>query len=338
VHFGLDIPNVHHGLGLDGFRGGAPFDATLAVNRDTFDRLAAVAEEIGFHTVWVADHLVFPDASEAAHPLDYNPNTGRDDDATAELTNVRSADPIYEALTVMTWLGAKTTTCRIGVGVLVIPYRNPMLAAKIISTLDVLTGGRITIGAGVGWLKEAFDAVGADYEHRGAVTDEFIDVMRILWTEDSPEFEGAHYTLPKGLRFLPKPPQGTVPIYIGGVSGPALRRAAGRGDGWLSVYQSPDEFAAGRARMRSLLEGNGRDPDDFTMALRVRYQVVDDGDGDQCIGRPQHVADMIKAYRDVGVDHLQLAPPPGPTTDAMVAQVRRFQDDVLPRIADLWPA
>ena len=341
MEFGLDIPNVHHGLRLEAYGGGEPFNATLAVNPETFRRLSARAEAVGFHTIWIADHLVFPPVSAVEHPLNYQPNTGQGDDASSDVhregTAVRADDPIYEALATMAFLGALTKRCRIGVGVLVIPYRNPVIAAKMISTIDVLTGGRVTIGAGVGWLKEAFDAVEADYEHRGKATDEYIDLMRVLWRDDEPQFDGELYHLEPGLRFLPKPVQSPIPIWIGGVSGPALRRAAKRGDGWLAVYQPPEEFIAGRQRVVDLLHENDRSERDFTFAHRVRYRVTDSDGGDQiCIGSPQRVAAGIRAYHDAGVDHLQLAPPPGPTTDSLVEQVDRFESEVLPLIQDLW--
>jgi probable F420-dependent oxidoreductase len=340
MQFGLDIPNVHHGLGLEAYGAGEPFNATLAVNPETFRRVSTRAEEVGFQTIWIADHLVFPPISEAEHPLSYQPNIGQGGEVThghEAGTAVRADDPIYEALATMAFLGALTTRCRIGVGVLVIPYRNPVIAAKMISTIDVLTAGRVTIGAGVGWLKEAFDAVRAEYDHRGAATDEYIDLMRVLWRDERPEFHGEHYQLAPGLRFLPKPVQTPIPIWIGGVSGPALRRAATRGDGWLAVYQSPEEFAANRRRVVGLLHDNGRTEQGFTFAHRVRYMVSDGDGGDQvCIGSPQRVADGIRAYHDAGVDHLQLAPPPGPTTDALVEQVDRFESQVRPLIEDLW--
>jgi probable F420-dependent oxidoreductase len=337
MQLGLDIPNVHHGLGLDQYGDGEPFNASLAVNPETFRRLAALAEEVGFDAVWLADHLVFPPVSEAEHPLRYRPNTGGEaDDATG--TAVRADDPVYEAITTMSFIGALTSRCRIGVGVLVIPYRNPVLAAKMIATLDVLTGGRIIIGAGVGWLKEAFDAVDADYEHRGAVTDESIDLMRVLWDDDRPSFEGRHFRLPPGLRFLPKPVQRPgVPIWIGGVSKPALRRAATRGDGWLGVYRTADEFAASRREILALMETAGRDADGFTFAHRVRFKVTDrDSPTEACIGTPAHIAAGIRAHVASGVEHLQLAPPPGPTTASLVEQVERFDAEVRPLIDDLW--
>ena len=196
----------------------------------------------------------------------------------------------------------------------------------------------VTIGAGVGWLKESFDAVGADYEHRGAVTDEFIDAMRILWTADEPRINGAHFTLPEGMQFRPKPIQRPIPIYIGGSSPPALRRAATRGDGWIAPYQSVESFIANRPDACSSSSRRTAATRARSGSSTVPIQVID-GDGpdtDDCIGRPEHVATLIRTFTEVGVDHLQLKPAPGPTTDSMVEQADRFAEQIVPLIGDLF--
>lgn len=336
MEFGWDVPNVHHGFGLEEYAMGDRYTQTVAVNVDTFDRVSARAQEIGFHAIWVADHLVFPDVSEVPHPFGYVSNSGRDN--AADEHQVRSDDPVYEAITTMTYLAARTTTCRIGVGVLVIPYRNPILAAKMLSTLDVLSGGRVILAAGVGWLKNAFDVLGADYEHRGAVTNEYLDVMRLIWKDRHPQFEGEFFTLPPGLQFNPKPVQQPgIPVWVGGVSKPALRRAATRGDGWLGVYQTVEDTVAMHDTIRRQAADAGRDPGELTFAHRLRFQVTDEDGGDQpCIGSPQAIADAIWRYHDAGVQHLLLAPPPGPTTDYLVEQVDRFEAEVKPLVEDLW--
>jgi alkanesulfonate monooxygenase SsuD/methylene tetrahydromethanopterin reductase-like flavin-dependent oxidoreductase (luciferase family) len=129
-----------------------------------------------------------------------------------------------------------------------------------------------------------------------------------------------------------------VPIWVGGVSNPALRRAATRGTGWLGVYQTLEDTADMHARLTRLLEERDRDPADFTLAHRLRFQVTDRGDGgDQpCIGSPQKIADSIRRYHDLGVEHLLLAPPPGPSTQALLEQADRFEAQVKPLVADLW--
>lgn len=337
MEFGWDIPNVHHGFGLDAYAFGGKYDEGVAVGVETFRRVAPRVEEIGFNAIWVADHVLFPDKSEASHPLGYRANTGRSDDNASDGHNVRSGDPSFEAITTMSYLAGLTKKVRIGVGVLVIPYRNPVLVAKMLASLDVLSDGRIIVATGVGWLKEAFEALRADYEHRGAVTDEYIDIMRTIWREPSPVYQGQFYDVPAGLQFNPKPVQKEIPIWIGGVSKPALRRAGRRGTGWLGVYQPLDTTREMHATIRGHLERNERSVDDFTFAHRVRFQVTDLDGGDQpCIGTPQKIADGVRRYHEVGVRHLQFAPPPGPTTAYLLEQADRFEHEVKPLIEDLW--
>jgi probable F420-dependent oxidoreductase len=338
MEFGWDIPNVHHGFGLDSYVRESAGEG-VAVNVETFQRVSARAEEIGFHAIWIADHVLFPDASEVAHPLGYKSNTGRIDDNVGEVHNVRSDDPIFEALATMSYLAGITKRVRIGVGVLVIPYRNPVLTAKMLATIDVLSGGRVILTAGVGWLKEAFTALEADYDNRGKVTNEYLELMRTIWTDPRPHFEGAHYRLARGLRFNPFPVQKPhIPIWVGGVSGPALRRAATLASGWLGVYQTPDDTKSLHDRLTGMLRERDRDPADFTFAHRLRFQVAGETGGvDQpCIGRPQKIADSIRRYHDLGVEHLLLAPPPGPTTQALLDQADRFANEVKPLVEDLW--
>jgi probable F420-dependent oxidoreductase len=338
MEFGWDIPNVHHGFGLDSYvrEGGA--GEGVAVSVETFKRVSARAEEIGFHAIWIADHVLFPDSSEVAHPFGYHSNTGRETDNIDDQHNVRSQDPIFEALATMSYLAALTTRCRIGIGVLVIPYRNPVLTAKMLATIDVLSGGRVILTAGVGWLKEAYTALGADYEHRGQVTSEYLDLMKVIWQDPGPGFSGEFYELPPGLRFNPPPVQKPhIPIWVGGVSAPALRRAASKATGWLGVYQTPQDTAAMHERLTRLLTERDRDPGEFTFAHRLRFQVTDQDGGDQpCIGSPRKIADSIRRYHDLGVQHLLLAPPPGPTTSALLEQADRFESDVKPLVLDVW--
>jgi len=339
MRFGWDVPNVHHGFGLDAYAFGDVYAESVAVTVPTIEQVSARAEQIGFDTIWIADHVVFPDRSVVEHLLRYRPNSGRGDDA-ADGHAVRSQDPVFEAITTMSYLAGRTRRCRIGVGVLVIPYRHPLLAAKMLATLDVLSRGRIIVAAGVGWLKEAFDALGADYVNRGPITDEYLDLMRTVWRSADPHFDGRFIRIPPGLRVHPTPVQEpSIPIWIGGVSGRALRRAAARGDGWLGVYQPVEATRELHGRLRGLLDQAGRSADDFVFAHRVRFQVTDADGGDQpCIGSPRRIADGIRRYHEAGVDHLVLAPPPGPTTAYLLEQLDRFEHDVRPLIEDLWNA
>ena len=147
---------------------------------------------------------------------------------------MEATDPVYEPLTLLGFLAALTERIRLALGTLVVPLRHPVVAAKMLSTLDVLCGGRLILGVGVGWIPEEYAAVGASWSDRGAVTDEYLDVMTALWREDHPGFEGRFYSLPPDICFYPKPVQRTIPIWVGGKqrSGPATGRPGGNRMAW----------------------------------------------------------------------------------------------------------
>ena len=306
------------------FTAGRPFPPGLAVNPTTMLQVAQEAEAIGFDAIWVGDHIIFPPVTSSSHPVSN----------AAPGAAIRSEEPIFDPLVVLSYLAHATSRVKLAIGVLIIPYRNPVLTAKWLATLDVLSGGRVLLGAGVGWLKDEFEAVDVPFEHRGAITDEYIELMRELWTKDQPEFDGSFYHLTPGFAFLPKPLQGSIPIWVGGHSGLALKRAARLGDGYFSAYASFDELIERHQRLNQLLAQEQRDPAGFTFAGQARYFVYEEPypDAPPCIGPPQKIADDIMRMRELGLQHLQLAPPPGPTTDFVLEQVRRFAEDVKPKL------
>src|SRR5215472_8941139 len=193
-------------------------------------RLARRAEALGFDSIWVADHLVMPCDADSVYPFD----------RPARLDGLVE---FYEPLVTLAYLAAVTSRIRLGVSVYVVPYRNPVVTAKLIATLDALSNGRVIFGAGVGWLREEFRAVGADPARRGRVTDEYLEVCRRLWRDEVSSFSGAHYHLPPVLSG-PKPIQRPwPPIWIGGNSSAALTRAVTRGDGLHLIDLSAQEIA-----------------------------------------------------------------------------------------------
>ena len=186
--------------------------------------------------------------------------------------------------------------------------------AKMLATIDVLTGGRVTVGAGFVWLKESFDAVGADYEHRGAVTTSFIDAMRVVWTADAPEIAGKHFPLPTGMRFLPKPIQRPIPILIGGFFAARAAARAARGDGWIAPYQSRS-VRREPAKGVGAREGNGSDPQRSSSSIKFdsRYSTrTDRRPTTASVRRSSRQVDTRRS-RKAGVAHLQLKPAPGPS-------------------------
>jgi probable F420-dependent oxidoreductase len=348
LDFGIDVPNCHHGLGLENFSQGRPFGDRFAIEPETFFRMAVEAEQLGFSTIWLGDHIMFPNRVEMTQSHIerskvaniYSGVATRDPQAsTADLlaekltVELRATNPVYDPLTLMAFLGGMTRTIRLAVGTLVIPYRPPVLAAKMIATLDVLSRGRVTIAAGVGWIQEEFDAVHADFPHRGAVTDDYLRVMKAVWTQDPVDTGGFEYAIPPGLRFYPQPYQKPhPPLWVGGNSPYGLRRAARLGDGWLGVYETPEEVVDAHATLRRLLAEEGRDPAAFTYAHRTRFLVEaeDSRLNPVGIGTPRKIADDFLRLREAGVQHLQLAGPPGPTTEFLVEQMHRFVEDVRP--------
>ena len=233
----------------------------------TMARLAREGEALGYDYLTLTDHVVLPDLAAPGYPY-------------SESGEFLSGDPMvrHELLTGMAWVAAKTERIRLVAAVLVVPHRPAVLAAKMLATIDVLSAGRLTVGVGAGWLKAEFDAVvTTPFAARGAVTDEYIAAFQALWTEDRPRFEGT-YTRFADLVLAPKPVQRPhPPIWVGGESPPALRRAARFGQAWYPIgtnrahpFDTLPRLEAGIARLRTLTAAAGRDPAAVSVAYRVK--------------------------------------------------------------------
>src|SRR5881409_2101359 len=230
---------------------------------DDVDTLVQRGEAYGFHSVMIADHIVFPTDIQSRYPYTVSGAFPGHGDA-------------MEQLTLMAFVAAKTTALRLVTSVMILPYRNPVLTAKMLATIDVLSRGRVTVGVGVGWLREEFQALGApDFDRRGGVSDEYIRIMKTLWTECPASFAGEFYRF-EAIRCLPAPVQKPhPPIWVGGHSKAALRRVARLGDGWHPVGANPAvplrplELAASLDELRRLTEAEGRDPSRLTISYKA---------------------------------------------------------------------
>lgn len=242
-----------------------------AASPDAIRIVAVRAEELGFADVWVSDHLVQP--AGQGYPSAY----------------------LYDPLLTLAWAAAATERIGIGTSVLVVPQYHPLQLANSLASLDRLCGGRLTVVAGVGWSEGEFAALDQDFRTRGARTDEAIDVMRLVWTEDPATFHGRHYSF-DDIRVQPQPAH-TIPIWIGGTSRPAFDRAAARGDGYQGISTPPDELAAIVAGIRAARDA--RD-DGFVVSYRTGWdpQGMD----------PELIRDECAAYREAGVEHVVAAP------------------------------
>jgi probable F420-dependent oxidoreductase len=242
--------------------------------------LATRAEELGFDSVWVHDHVF-----NVGHVFDRI--GGR---------------PYYEPLTLLSFVAARTRRVRLGTSVLVLPYHNPIGLAKTAATLDVLSGGRLVMGIGVGAIENEMEAMGTPFKERGAFTDEAIAVMRTLWSEEDPRFDG-RYSRFAGMKFSPKPQQKPIPIVIGGVSGAAIRRAARLGDGWQPLGLSPESLAQGIATLREEARAAGRDV--ATIPVSIALSLAASRPGRFALGTdPTEIAGHAKAFAALGVDTL----------------------------------
>jgi len=246
----------------------------------------------------------------------------------------------YEPLAALNFLAGCTQKIRLGTHVLILPYRNPVLTAKMLSTLDVLSGGRLILGAGVGWMEEEFQALGLDtYAQRGAVTDEYIQLFKELWTKDDPVFQGEHYQL-SGTGFMPKPVQKPhPPIWIGGHTNPAIRRAAKYGDGWMPIglrppaILEPEELAEKITRLRRLTVRAGRPEDAVSLCFSTGV-TFDDSPGAtrrMMSGRAEQIAADLRQYQDLGVRNFILGFP-GDSVAALDEAMERFSKQVMPLI------
>ncbi|MEY3362285.1 MAG: hypothetical protein RL531_2004, partial [Actinomycetota bacterium] len=188
---------------------------------DGATRFALAAEAAGFESLWTVEHVVVPAGYESQYPYDRSGRMPGAEDA-----------PIPDPLIWLAFVAAATTTIRLATGIVILPQRNPVVFAKEVATLDVMSGGRVELGVGVGWLAEEFDAIGVPFRERGARTDDHIEAMRALWTQDRASYSG-RFTRFNDCIQRPQPAQGSVPIHIGGHSEAAARRAGRLGDGFF---------------------------------------------------------------------------------------------------------
>ncbi len=236
------------------------------------------AEEAGLDSIWVGEHVVLFDEMEFPYP---GSRDGR--------IPVPEGGGLLDSVATFGFLASATKRIRLGTGICLVPQRNPIYTAKEFATLDWLSNGRIDFGIGVGWCKEEVLACGYDWDDRGARCDEFLQVMRRLWTEPVASFDGEHVQLPE-CRMDPKPVQSPLPIIVGGHSARAFRRAAEFGDGWYGFGLDPKMTATALEGLDAALAAAGRGRDGFQVVLTPAAEDTD----------------ALKAYADLGVDRVVL--------------------------------
>jgi probable F420-dependent oxidoreductase len=294
MRIGVTLPNVHE---------------TLA-ERSTIEAVGRMADELGYDSIWCNDHLALPRAG----------GDGAAEPAYAAAYGEQRGQGIYEPLIVLAYLAAVTRRVMLGTSVYLLPLRTPLLAARQAVSLDRLSDGRLVLGVGAGWLESEFAAVGVPYRQRGRRTDEAIAMLKALCAED-------------GADFLPKPVQRPhPPLWIGGRSDAALRRAARAGDAWHPSHLTVDELRRQIPRLHAECERAGRSADDVTVTTRRKLVRAPTDDGRVLHGDPHAIAATVAELEQVGVSHL-VVELPGSTEGELLENLDWFAREVLAEVS-----
>ncbi len=300
--------------------------------REGYIAVAEAAERLGFGFISVNDHIVVPGDIGSRYPYSED-----------GLWAARTAGACLDQLATLAFIAGLTERLGLLTSVMVVPHRQPVLAAKMLATVDVLSGGRLIVGCGTGWMKEEFEAVGAPpFAERGRATDEYIDAFKELWTKDAPSFRGAHANFDNVL-FAPKPiAKPHPPIWIGGESPVALKRVVRAGDGWYPASNNPQHRLDTPARLgaavdelRRVAQAGNRDPSGIDIAYLVLWPVdwtaqkTAEGGRRLLTGSSDEMAADVEALERVGVRHLCLTFQTA-TLPQTLERMQRFAEEVLP--------
>jgi probable F420-dependent oxidoreductase len=290
-------------IGLQGIFAGQ--DATAQHMAKT----AQLVEEANFYSLWMPEHVLLFEDYDSPYPY------SKDGKAPVDPHN-----GIVEPFTALSFLAGHTSRVRLGTGITILPQRNPVYFAKQAADVDVISGGRLDIGIGVGWLAEEFAALGVPFERRGARAADYLKVCQTLWCDDVSQYDGEFYTLPTCVQG-PKPVQKPYPpLWFGGESTPALRRVARFGQGWYGVNLLPEDLPPHVEELSKQLDKEGRKLADVDIAIAPYGKGCD--------------LDMLKRYRDLGVDQVilfALTAEPGKLYD----EIKRYGDEIVAPGADI---
>ena len=271
--------------------------------------VAHAVEDLGFDSLWVSDHVIVPEGSS------YIPEF------------------MDEPLATLAFLAAETRHVQIGTSVLIVPYRDPVFTAKFLSTVDMLSNGRVVVGVGAGWLEEEFAALGVPFSERGPRTDEYLRVFRNLWETETSSFSG-RWKQYERMRMFPKGSsarRGTIPLLVGGNGRASIRRAGELGDGWHPINVAPGDMPALVAQYRGACGRFGRQPGPIVLRHMPGGRTVPGGPRLPLTGTASEQAADVRAYADAGVDELMLSLA-ARSMDELVQALRRFMREVAPRV------
>jgi probable F420-dependent oxidoreductase len=294
-----------------------------ATGPDTLMQAAQSAEAQGFDAVWSADRVVTPWEINTSYPYSENHEF-----------IVPPDRPFLDSMTCLAFLAGCTKTITLGISVLVLPYRHPLYWARVAASIEQLSRGRLIMGVGVGWMEEEFAAQGIPFKERGRMTDEQLEIVARLWSDEHISFEGRYYHL-RDLAFYPKPSPRT-PIWVGGEGAAAHKRAARYGDAWFPYFidTTPAELRAGYENVKRLATGFGRDPQQVRLTCCLPIEMTRESlprDERHLRGNAEQLVEALQAYRDIGVKHLALQFM-SPRWPDRVEQIERFATEVMPHV------
>lgn len=303
----------------------------LYTSRAAYKAVAEAAEKAGFGFISVNDHMIVPAKLQSAYPY-----------TAGGAWSASEHGHCFDQLAALAFLAGCTTRLRLLTSVMVVPHRPAIQTAKTLSTIDVLSNGRLILGVGAGWMEEEFKLLGAPFKERGAATDEYLEAFKELWTAERPSYQGRHVSF-KDLIFAPKPIQKpNPPIWVGGEGPAAMRRTVKLGDGWYPgnndqkiPFDTPSRFARGIATLQGMAEKAGRDPRSIAIGLIVQgpFEWADRKNNDGTArrlftGTSAEMADDGAALAEAGVGHVALRLGGDSVTEA-VERIHRFGEEVI---------
>ncbi|MEM9651842.1 MAG: LLM class F420-dependent oxidoreductase [Actinomycetota bacterium] len=292
-----------------------------SATRETLIEWAEEADRLGVHSGWVSDHIAWPRDIESKYPYTKDGSFPGGFDM-----------PWLDPLGTLMFVAARTERLLLGTTVLILGYRPPVLTAKWMASLDVLSEGRAILGVGVGWMEEEFDVLGMPYDHRGARADEQLEVFEQLFSEDLPSYDGRFYNFPE-VGFRPKPTNGRIPIWVGGSSDAAFRRTARFGDGFHAAFEPIDRVAEEWTAIDRACETVGRDRDDIVLSVRLYLDPEGRMEPEKSItGSVDQMLEEVARWQAIGVGHIGLDVVAGGGGAGRLDALRAFMTDVAPGI------
>ena len=286
---------------------------------------AQQAERLGYASVWAAERMVNPWSMETEYPYKADSQWFVPPEA-----------PFLETLTALTFLAGVTEKVQLGASVIVLPYRHPLFTARVATSIDTLSKGRLILGVGIGWMAEEFAALGLNFKARAGMSAEQLEIFNLLWSEERPEFHGKHYDFDP-VAVNPRPVQEPrFPIWIGGESEPAQRRAARYGDAWFSYFVkiTPSDLAAKYRQIGELATDVGRDPGEISLCCVRPVEVTEQAvpqEADTLRGTPEQLVEALREYEGIGVEHMALQFMVGRWPERKL-QIETFGQEVIPAL------